>query len=47
MRGEFLVRDLLSEWFHAHNGDLGIKIEPHTINKTITVYGEQDPVQHT
>ena len=38
---------LLSEWFHAHNGDLGIKMEPNTINKTITVYGEQDPVQYT
>ena len=38
---------LLSEWFHAHNGDLGIKMEPDTINKTITVYGEQDPVQYT
>ena len=40
-------KKLLSEWFHAHNGDLGIKMEPNTINKTITVYGEQDPVQYT
>src|SRR5207249_95416 len=40
-------KKLLSEWFHAHNGDLGIKMEPNTINKTTTVYGEQDPVQYT
>src|SRR6187200_48357 len=38
---------LLSEWFHAHNGDLGIKMEPNRTNKTITVYGEQDPLQYT
>ncbi|HET7391471.1 MAG TPA: hypothetical protein VFJ51_11650 [Nitrososphaeraceae archaeon] len=38
---------LLSEWFHAHNGDLGIKMEPDSTNKTITVYGEQDPIQYT
>jgi hypothetical protein len=38
---------LLSEWFHAHNGDLGIKMEPNNTNKTTTVYGEQDPVQYT
>jgi hypothetical protein len=40
-------KKLLSEWFHAHNGDLGIKMEPNSTNKTITVYGEQDPVQYT
>jgi hypothetical protein len=40
-------KKLLSEWFHAHNGNLGIKMEPNRTNKTITVYGEQDPIQYT
>jgi hypothetical protein len=38
---------LFFEWFHSHQGDLVIKVDPNTKNKTITVDGEQDPIQYT
>jgi hypothetical protein len=40
-------RTLLSEWFHSHNGDLGIKMEPSKKSKTITISGELDPLLYT
>ena len=34
---------LLSDWFHDHNGDLKLEVQPRN-TPVITVYGEQDPI---
>ena len=34
---------LLSDWFHDHNGDLKLEMQPRNTS-LVTVYGEQDPI---
>ena len=36
-------RNLLSDWFHDHKGDLKIEMKPSNAEQ-ITVYGEPDPI---